>query len=560
MKHEKLFNPASGEEFEVGKDIKYITDFEYIPSEYKILNEFFSNLANGKNKEVYRNMFELMDEISFRIYRNLIWSDNDYILNKDFIQDFIKVLNGFVVELENDSNIRNDILSKLKTISINLDGKQEEKLLDILTKHNIDFISEITKSLKNIIKDIEKKSTQFILNKKEIKDIVDLYTELGRKIKQQENWNISEIFSLYSELINKSKFNTLLRFFSKYISDISDTPFGDWRNENNIYSKIIRNDIINKLKGKKININYEKLEQDLSQIINNFVAFKILKNDEKYFIDKERYEKWHLLKNHILRLLNENKNELFTNMSAWKYLNPEFLKQFKSFDDFIENSGIKKDAEGFSLLYYFGMMYGYDNGLVDFTGDRYSFSDKLLSQIPIWKQHIKDYIGRKHLFLYKLTPNAIDEKNAYYSPDKLIKFLNVANKNSCIRNRILDTYSKTPIERLAISKSVNFIIIADKDGNTIGRFVDYNNDMFSNIYYDGKAYDDAFEKGGREIISSYLLQKNKNKKDFTLSYSNRTRLKKNNELAKIENNIKRKLKDYWKFFYLNDIIIAKRKK
>ncbi|MEM4620658.1 MAG: hypothetical protein QW607_10645, partial [Desulfurococcaceae archaeon] len=67
-------------------------------------------------------------------------------------------------------------------------------------------------------------------------------------------------------------------------------------------------------------------------------------------------------------------------------------------------------------------------------------------------------------------------------------------------------------------------------------------------------------KGGREIISSYLLQKNKNKKDFTLSYSNRKRLKKNNELEKIENNVKRKLKDYSKFFYLNDIIIAKRKK
>lgn len=559
MKHTKLLNPEFVEEFEVGKEVEYITDFEYTPTEYKIFNEFFNDLVHGENKEVYKNLFEVIDDISFRIFRNLISNSDNYMLNKDFIQDFINVLNNFADEVEKNYNLHNKILSKLKDVFVSyLDSQRSEPLIDVLTKYKIDFISIVVKSLRNIIKDIKNKSTEFILNEDVEKEITDLYRELSNKIKHQENWNINEIFSLYSELINKSKFNTLLMFFSRYISDVSETLFDDWKKENNIYSKIIRNDVINILRGKKLNIDYEK-EQVLSHIINNFIAFNIFKNDERYFTDKKRYEEWHLTKGYVLRILNELKNELFTDMDAWKYLNPNFMKQFKDFDDFVENSGIKKDSDGFSLLYYFGMLYGYDKGLVSYNGDKSSFSEQLRSRIPIWKYYIKDYLGKQHLFLYKLNPDAIDNNDAHYNPNKLIKYFNISNKDSCVKNKILRHISVVRRNSFAMNKNIRFIIMADKNGNTIGRFIDYNNNTFSNIYYDGKAYDYAFEKGGRDIISKYLSQKNKNKTDFVLSYYDRDEIGRIDELKRLKNAVKGKLKDFWDVFYLNDIIIAKKK-
>ncbi|MEM4959309.1 MAG: hypothetical protein QXX12_05480, partial [Nanopusillaceae archaeon] len=512
MLPKKLFNPTFGEEFEIGKDVEYITTINYTPKYREPLEVFFKYVVNNKviTDDIYDEIKRIYGLVKEYFYK-------DYSL-KDFFSDFINILNLYSKNLEKDRSLYDNVVNYLKE-----NDKAISMLVSTLKDKGVDLYPVYVKTLKGLINDLKSRGEQ-LLQKMYEPETIEKFKEFEKSINSYDSSIELVIIDKYIEFLKASKLNNIINFLNKQIfSAMYEFGLEDWwANPENWFTNMITNSFMNKLSKSGINVVKDDLQVLsiglLSDIIDKGVlAYKYL-GSEFYFKDDEIFEKFNNMKTfetHSDKILTK----LITNPDALRYIHPNFLKEFSDFDDFINNSGIKKDGDYFSLFYYFGMLYGYDNSLIperEFI-DRFDFKERLLNGMPIQKNHIRNYINSFTLNIYNLKPKSVNYENSTYKYDTelLIKYFGISNKDSCVRNRLI---KNKDIKSYDIYYDTSFMIIADSNGNTVGRFIEVGDKIFINLYYNNMAYETAFLNGGKTIIREYINNQKSIDYEFELDY------------------------------------------
>lgn len=554
MKHKKLYNPVFGEEFEVDKDVEYIISIEYTPKDRKPLEIFFKYVYNNEiiTDDIYHEIDEIYGLIKEYFYK-------DYSV-KDFFSDFINILHLYSEELEKDRSLYDKVVDYL-----NQNDKDVFKVISQLKDKGIDLYPVYVKTLKGLINDLKSRGEQLLQRMYE-PEIIEKFKDFEKSVNNYEYRIEAVVVDKYIEFLKASKLNNIINFLNKHVFlTIYEFGLEDWwANPENWFTNILTNSFINKLSKSGINIDVDGLKilsiGLLSDIIDKgILAYKYI-GSEFYFKDKESFKKFWKIKDFEI-YSRKVLTKLLTNPDAVKYINPNFFKQFKDFDDFINNSGIRKDGDYFSLFYYFGMLYGYDNRLIPERElmEKFDFKQSLLNRIPIQKNHIRNYIDNVMLSIYKLKPNFADDKSLTnnYDREALIKYFGISNSDSCVRRRLTEDKNTKSYN---ISQDVSFIIMADSNGNTIGRFIEIGNDLFVNLYYNKMAYNTAFFNGGKNIIEKYVNDYKKMSSKFELEYREIVHEDIDFEDERVIDFVKNKMKKFSSNFHMNDYIKVKRKK
>ncbi|MEM4620733.1 MAG: hypothetical protein QW607_11050 [Desulfurococcaceae archaeon] len=541
MKPNELFNPLFGNTFKVGKDVEYLGNF-YVETAKRIaFKTFFEKMVENDK--------QILEEVEKRMYHYAMGIDvytvepryENYYIHRDFFPDFVNILNSYISKLESDRSVYDRVVDSLYETNNDV-----YSYIKMLKDKGIDLYPVYVKMLKNMVNDLKTRGEKLFMSI-DYEKLKDMFIKLKEQLKSKKRYD-TETLDMFIEFLRESRIYDVANFLAKYVFSVIPMQRGEkwYKNSESWFTKILANEFVNKLRKSGIEINTDALNLFSLRLITS-----IWEDEKSYFGDEERYEKFR--KVYEYQSLSSSVVRSFLNPETWKYFHPKFLKQFKSFDDFIENSGIKKDSEYFTPFFIIGMEYAYENKLLPETRemDRMEFHDYLSELIPVQKNHIKNYVGEQNVHLYRLLPESVDKKKgvAYYKKDNLVKYFGVSNINSCVRHRLLVHIEK---DLIGVSRDVSFILMSDESGKTIGRFIDVG-DFIINLYYNNMAYETAFGEGGKDVVSNYLENIKKVYDDFDLLYQNITHYRPIG-VEKIEKKILNKMKDMKKIFHVNDFI------
>lgn len=552
MKLKKLFNPKFSEELDIGKEVEYITSFRVKSETNNIFEDFLSALKMGDD-----GVSHIEGDMK-RISEKIISYYNDgsvYTL----INTFKKSIEKFTSLLNENKNILTEYFAvMIKEAKLNYDITTYEKIANFLNGED-NFSNLIVRIFNSINNEVSKTIDNLGLQDVNISELEKFRDNINELINSNRYDTYRDTYSNFINLLEKSNFYKVLNYFSNYIKD------------NKWLKRKIDNELINLVKGKKIQIN-NNLTNFISKLSDDMVhLYKINLPD---ILNKTEYKKFDNLKELFTDLINYDKMHLYVDPNTWKYFNIEFVSQFTDFDDYIKNSGIKKNYKAFSLFYKYGMIYGYDQRLLGIDErdlpSRKAFIYVLNNKLPIYEKYIMDYVYDEEVNLFSLKPDKTDNLNntKTFSIDKLIKYFGVENYGSCIRGRLENEKLRNKVENYTVDDGVNFIIVSDNQGKTIGRFISIDDEIFVNLHSHDKAYNDAFTYGGKDVISKYIDKKGKDINDFSLDYYNIRNYDETNytynPLSKYIDNLKstiyKKMRDMDRVFSINDAVVVRKKK
>lgn len=548
----KLFNQKFSEEFEIGKEVEYITSFRVKSETNNIFEDFLNALKSGKYgvSHIEVDMGKISEKIISQYNDGSVYT---------LINTFKKSIEKFTSFLKENKNILTEYFAvMMQETKFNYDKTTYENIMNFLNGEDYfsDLIVRIFTSINN---EINKTTDNLGLQHVNISELKKFRNNINEVINSNNYETYRDTYSNFINLLEKSNFHKVLNYFSNYIRD------------NKWLKRKIDNELINIAKGKKIQINnnlanfISKLSDDMVHLYKINLPSVLNKMEDKKFDDVKKV---------FTDLIDNDKIHLYVDPNSWKYFNTDFLLQFTDFDDFIKNSGIKKNYKAFSLFYKYGMIYGYDERLLGIDEkdlpSRKVFIYKLNNKLPIYEKYIMDYVYDEEVNLFSLKPDKTDNLNntKTFSIDKLIKYFGVENYGSCIRNRLENEKLRNKVENYTVDDGVNFIIVSDNQGKTIGRFISIDDEIFVNLHSHDKAYNDAFTYGGKDVISKYIDKKGKDINDFSLDYYNIRDYDETNytynPLSKYIDNLKstiyKKMRDMGKVFSINDAVVIKKKK
>ncbi|MEM4621038.1 MAG: hypothetical protein QW607_12605, partial [Desulfurococcaceae archaeon] len=544
---EKLINPYFSEEFVVGKDIEPVAVFSVKGYEYLTeMKLFFDYLKESKDLSV--DMIYDMIEIIDGIVRNKIgWNKLLAGLRKTFDKEiFQPIIDSISKNIEDFSN--NHLNVPEKSLIVNELETRFEKLVNKLK----DFINSKLDEISNLLSNrdmnkVKEKVKEIDILSSSASEILQIYSDIIKESNMDKIGNI-----IYNDIFKINKLKNMLQGESKNIVKYFIDKFPQYKN---LFEMFLEN-----------------ITKSIEDDIFDTKKITSIKNDKifKYF-DAFFFPEFNIPQN------RKYKEELFfalLNPDNLKFFDINYINNFADFTEFVEKTNILKNDKAFSLFFYYGYKYLYefiqnsddfDEKVVQNDFDKIASvkMDEFLNMFPLRDEHIRNLGKEQEIYLYKLKPEKSDpEFNTNIYPSRLMqKYFGVANINSCVREEITHDINENKTEFYRLPNDAEFIIIADKNGKTLGRFSIHNSGEVEktpmNIFMQGKAHEIAFYFGGRAIMEKYLEEigyKQKGDINKSLMYATLTDIMENDRIAFMENKIATGFMGEM-FFYINQILV-----
>ena len=465
--NEKKLNNLNLKNFKKIEDLKYFfnnSNFNFID------NISLSTKNNLLNTLLYINRaFKNKTFIELIMLNHLEFSDENFFI-KEFIKRILSKNYIYLIENNINSNIKSNIILKIKILKNNNDEVLEQKIFNLIENNFIENYYEKNEDLLNKIKYDFSNTNYFYSNIKELlslninyKEIIDFYNNLNDNYSNLKIITcLTQNFYTKQNLINSDFLNLI-----KEIISLTDILFAEKKTLNLFYSKY--NEIYNE--NIFINNNNEK-KSDL--ILNDSKIKKIFYSNRIIIL----IDNLNIIKIYIQ---NKNLNIIYS-------------------EDFFINSFIN---------------YNQNNEMLDILINKYIllfniYIGAFLSRL-LYGKLFKTCITAGNLILQK-TLDIINNKINYITDIELYNVIVPIRKNKkkeenlqLIQNN-LDIFNK---EKNFVLDCTNILNSKIKEYNVI---FDKNNDgcltskrNFSNLKKNEK-FDD---------LKPFLLNKNKIKKDFT---------------------------------------------
>lgn len=539
---EKLINPVFLEEFEVGKHVEPVAVFNVKPYEYLTEMKLLFNYIK-ENRDIPTDLLYDIIEISHGIANNKInWDkllDGIRTTLKEQVFDFAEEI---IVDSVNEFSKKIEI--PIKDEMIYRFNKNINKIKETIYSK----INEINNLLSNgNIKKVREKASSYDVYALSVSEILQVYSDILKESNFDKIGNIfyNDIFKIYkirNAILGESK-NIIKYFIDKHPQ------------HEELFVKF--------LEELTTNIEKEVFNSKRIEELKDFMIFK--------FFDKSFFQSFNIPrhKNYIKELFFQ-----LLNPENLQFFDTDYINSFSDFNEFIEKSNILKNDKAFSLWFYYSNAYLYEflANSEDFDKSVLNSSfddiipmkmDELLDIFPIRDEHIRNLGKEQTVYLYKLNPEKSKHEfhGNVYSSELMKMYFGIANSNSCVREEIMSDIKYNKIEKYNLPSDAEFMIIADKNGKTLGRFSIHDGGDIKkvpmNIFLQGKSHLLAFHFGGRAIMEKYLEEigyKEKDNIDKSLMYGSLAEMINNDRVAFIENRISMSFMGEM-FFYINQILV-----